>query len=215
MRQYHSNQPPTTSITLVSRLKDPADAEAWEAFHRDYRELMVRYLRARGLQLADAEDLAQTVLVKLVTGLRAFEYDRAKGTFRGYLFKCSNSVLSDHFTRQGRLRAPVSLIDGDGLQHNVTGANGADDLLFAEFEREWVDHHYRRAVARFHEAADDRTRRLLEGAITGRPVRLVAEEESMNEAAVHKAHQRIRDRLRALIDEQVREEEDSDGPGRP
>jgi RNA polymerase sigma-70 factor (ECF subfamily) len=191
----------------VGRLKDPADAAAWETFNRNYRDLIVRYLRARGLQLADAEDAAQTVLAKLVTGLRAFDYDRAKGTFRGYLFQCSKSVLYDHFSRQNRHRVPVSLIDGDGAENTGSHATGADSAAFAEFEREWVDHHFRLAVARLREGSDARGKELLEATLAARPARLIAREHAMSENAVHKAQQRIRDRLRAYVAEQVHEEE--------
>lgn len=204
-----ANQPPTTSVTLVGRLRDPADAEAWREFDGRYRDLIVRFLRGRGLQLADAEDSAQGVLTKLVTGLRTFEYDAAKGGFRAYLFRCTRSALADHFSRQARNGAAVS--NPDGLLHaGSIRDDDAADPAFAEFEREWVDHHYRLAVSRYRSTADARAIALFEAALAGRTARLIGQEHGMSEDAVHKAQQRTRDRLSTLIEEQIKDEETGD-----
>lgn len=199
------DKPPTTSITLVGRLRDPADAEAWREFDLRYRDLIVRFLRGRGLQLADAEDSAQAVLAKLVSGLRSFEYDASKGGFRAYLYKCARSALCDHISRQGRGPGAVSL-------REVQDSPGTedDDAVFAEFEREWVDHHYRIAVARLHGSLAGRDLVLFDALLAGRATRAFAEENGMTENALHKAEQRLRARLRALIDEQIRDEEAGD-----
>jgi RNA polymerase sigma-70 factor (ECF subfamily) len=193
----------------VGRLKDPADAQAWREFDQRYRDLIVRFLRCRGLQLADAEDCAQAVLAKLVTGLRAFQYDAARGGFRAYLYRCARSALADFFARKGKASAPATAGDATPVARG-SGAATEEDPLFAEFERQWVDHHYRIAVARLRETADARTIAMLDATIAGRPARDVAQEMGMTEAAVHKAHQRVRDRLRTLIEEQVRDEEPDD-----
>ena len=149
--------------------------------------------------MADAEDTAQLVLTKLVSGLRNFEYDAGKGGFRAYLFRCSRSGLSDFFQRQaGRGEA---VVPDESLCSEGTEA-------FAAFEREWVDHHYRLAVERYRQGADEKAMAIFDATIAGRSVREIADEHGMNENAVHKAQQRLRDRLRALIAEQLADEED-------
>ena len=54
-----------TSESLILRVKDPANATAWSAFLAIYRPVIYRLARSRGLQDADAEDLAQQVLVSI------------------------------------------------------------------------------------------------------------------------------------------------------
>lgn len=191
----------TTSLTLLGRLRNPADAEAWREFDARYRDLMVWFLRRRGLQLADVEDVTQQVIVKLLGGLRTFEYDPEKAGFRTYLYRCVRNALADFHSRQdGRSRA-VDMGDG-----HPPGSPTHDPLL-AEFEREWVNHHYRLAVRRYRQEIDARGVAVLEGTIAGESVRSIAEKSSMSEAAVYKAQQRMRDRLKALIAEQVRDED--------
>lgn len=194
---------PTTSVTLLGRLRDPADAVAWREFDARYRELIVSFLRRRGLQVADAEDAAQIVVKKLVSAFRTFEYDATKRGFRAYLYRCTQSVMADHFARQAGRGKLVSLNDGE------LGNNGAaeSEEAFAAFEREWVDHHYRLAARRYRASADERSIAVLEATMANRGVRTIADDLGMTEAAVYKAQQRLRERLSELIAEQLRDEE--------
>jgi DNA-directed RNA polymerase specialized sigma24 family protein len=55
----------TTSPTLISRLRHPADREAWSLFEATYRPLIRRYCRRRGIQEHDIDDLTQDVLAQV------------------------------------------------------------------------------------------------------------------------------------------------------
>ena len=52
------NDWPETSESLILRTKDPADAAACALFLAIYRPVVYRLARSRGLQDADAHDLA-------------------------------------------------------------------------------------------------------------------------------------------------------------
>lgn len=195
-----------TSLTLLARLRDPADAAAWREFDGRYRELIVWFLRRRGLQVADAEDAAQQVIAKLVRGLQSFEYDRSKRGFRAYLYRCTRSVLSDHFSRQAARMESVSL-HGEHIGDHPDSAGDSENEAFAAFEQEWIDHHYRLAVQRYRKSANPRSVAVLEATMAGRGAQLIAAELDMSDAAVHKAQQRLRERLKELIAEQLHDEE--------
>ncbi len=51
-----------TKPSLLVRLRDPLDAEAWRTFVGLYAPLVYRYGRRRALQDADAADLTQEVM---------------------------------------------------------------------------------------------------------------------------------------------------------
>ncbi len=70
----------TTSPTLLSRVRNPADKVAWREFDARYGEMIVRYGRRRGLQHADAEDIRQIVMVRLSKALLAFNYSPRRGS---------------------------------------------------------------------------------------------------------------------------------------
>src|SRR5207253_5331348 len=79
------NPLPTTRVTLLTRLRQhPSDQADWNEFVERYGRHIYRWCRQWKLQEADAEDVTQTILVKLTQKLRAFAYDPSR-SFRGWL----------------------------------------------------------------------------------------------------------------------------------
>ncbi len=74
-----------TSSSLLVRIRDPDDSVSWTLFVEVYTPVVFRYLKARGLQDADAEDLTQETLIAVVTNIRNFQYNPEKGRFRDWL----------------------------------------------------------------------------------------------------------------------------------
>jgi RNA polymerase sigma factor (sigma-70 family) len=76
---------PTTRVTLLALLRqDPSDQAGWDEFVERYGRHIYRWCRQWKLQDADAEDVTQDILVKLIQKLRAFTYDPSR-SFRGWL----------------------------------------------------------------------------------------------------------------------------------
>jgi len=74
-----------TSASLLVRLRQfPADPTAWAEFIERYGGSIHTWCRRWGLQEADAQDVSQDVLVKLMKAMQAFRYDPAL-LFRGWL----------------------------------------------------------------------------------------------------------------------------------
>lgn len=77
--------PASTSMTLLKRLQAaPQDEAAWTDFAGRYAPIVHQWCRGLGLQQADADDVTQTVLVRLVDRMKDFQYD-ASGSFRAWL----------------------------------------------------------------------------------------------------------------------------------
>jgi RNA polymerase sigma-70 factor (ECF subfamily) len=72
-----------TRVTLLGRLQ-AADQAAWAEFVRHYGRLVYGWCQKWNLQPADAEDVTQTVLVRLAEKMRTFQYDPTR-SFRAYL----------------------------------------------------------------------------------------------------------------------------------
>src|SRR5581483_8600497 len=68
----------TTSASLLERLRQPSDADAWGRLVRLYTPLLLYWARRLGLQYPDAADLVQDVLVVLVQKLPEFHYQPGK-----------------------------------------------------------------------------------------------------------------------------------------
>lgn len=194
----------TTQPSLLSRVRNASDDAAWREFDAKYRELILRYSRARGLQPADAEDVRQITMSNLAKSLRTFEYAPDKGRFRNYLGQVVRSAISRHFRRpEIRARALDS-----GVLATVEAADSGDaDELW---EQEWVRHHYRLAMETVRKTYEPRSVEMFDRLLAGGSVDKVAAEFDSTPQAVHKVKQRIRKRLTELIALQVREEDEPD-----
>lgn len=196
-------EPIVTRLSLLSRVRDPADQAAWAEFERRYHDLVRHYALARGLQFCDAEDVCQVVFLRLSRYLRNFRYQPGRGRFRSYLGAVVRNVVNTQLAcPESRLRA-VDESDSAALGLADAGAAEADDL----WEREWMEHHYRRALESIRMEVDARSIAVFERLIAGESIDAVGAAMGMSADAVEKVRQRIRTRMQAAVAEQIREED--------
>jgi RNA polymerase sigma-70 factor (ECF subfamily) len=195
-----------TSTSLLSRVRNPADHEAWLEFDRRYRALLLGYCRRRGVPHIDAEDLVQKVLTNLTTTLPGFVYDPNRGRFRDYLYRSTKNAIGEWAARPNRHWQPLDT----NVAVDRPGA-AASDVDATLWEQEWVAHHYRLALATVRQTFEPRSVEIFDRSVAGAKVADLAREYEMSAPAVHKVRQRIRDRMEELIAQQVREEDDVDG----
>lgn len=192
-----------TRATLLARLRDAADQAAWHEFEAAYRGLILGYCRRRGLQPADAEDVLQSVLLGLMRALPAFEYRPEHGRFRGYL---GRAVA--HAIEKLRRRPAAAGLDAEH------GGLAADDPSWEKaWEEEWVHHHYRRAMERLAADCTPASLAVFQDLLAGGTLATVAARHGRSPAAVEKIRQRLRERLRTWIAEQVQAEDEPDARG--
>src|SRR5579872_192511 len=92
---------PPTQATLLVRIRDARDQEAWERFVDLYAPIVYGFLRKRGLQDADAADLTQDVMRQVAGAVKSLDYDSKRGSFRSWLFTVVHNRLTDHWRREG------------------------------------------------------------------------------------------------------------------
>jgi RNA polymerase sigma-70 factor (ECF subfamily) len=91
-----------TSLTLMDLVRQyPKDAGAWDRFVRRYRPKIYGWCRDRGLQEADAEDVAQDVMAILTQKMANFRYDPSR-RFHAWLKMITYHALSDLIARRCR-----------------------------------------------------------------------------------------------------------------
>jgi RNA polymerase sigma-70 factor (ECF subfamily) len=196
--------PETTHPSLLARVRDPQDAEAWREFEARYRDLIRRYCRKRGLQQADAEDVSQTVLLALSRALKRFHFDPRRGRFRDYLGRVVHHAILRHGAHP---RRPTDPLDATVLDSLTTPLDAERD---EPWEREWMLHHYRLALQFVRGESTPTNLAIFERVLSGESVATVAQACATTPQAVHKVCQRFRDALRERIARQVRDE---DPPG--
>lgn len=91
---------PDSSESLILRVRDPADAEAWARFVAIYRPVVYRLARSRGLQDVDAQDLAQQVLVLVARSVDRWEPGEGMPPFRAWLLRIARNEILKALTRR-------------------------------------------------------------------------------------------------------------------
>jgi len=192
---------PTTSSELLRRVIAGED-DAWIKFNQIYTKMFYGWARASGLGDADALEVAQNVLLKLLFRIRTFE-QRPGSKFRSWLKRVVNNAIIDQYRKESTNRATVDsqLVDRvtsalnrstipdlkethDDHQFGLL-ANLAEEIIFKAhqiFEP--------KTFAAFHMTAVDRI-----------PTKEVAEELGMSTDSVRKAKSRVTKRLFELFGE--------------
>ena len=121
-----------TSLTLMDLLRRyPKDAGAWDRFVRRYRPKIYGWCRDRGLQEADAEDVAQDVIAILTRKMASFRYDPSR-RFHAWLKTITYHALSDLIASRGRAigERPTSFLEN--IEARASLEKGLDELCDRE-----------------------------------------------------------------------------------
>lgn len=89
-----------TRESLLLRLRDRQDRDAWEQFIEIYRPFLIRLARARGFQEADAHDLVQEVFLIVSKKVHEFVPNPEQGKFRAWLGTIARNAMIHFLTRR-------------------------------------------------------------------------------------------------------------------
>jgi RNA polymerase sigma-70 factor (ECF subfamily) len=183
----------TTSVSLLERLRQPADQPAWERFVDLYTPLLFHWARRTGLQEPDAADLIQDVFQVLVRKMPEFTYDR-KGSFRAWL----RTVLLNRWRTLLRRRRELPLNEAES---GLTEEDGQEAVA----EKEYRDYLIGKALEVMRRDFQPATwQACWEHVARERPVADVAAELGITIKAVYLAKarvlRRLREELRGLCD---------------
>ncbi len=185
-----------TRETLLIKIRDAADSEAWEEFHALYKPLIYSYAASKGLQSADAEDVTQDSLKAVASAIRNFEYDPAKGTFRSWIYQVVRSKLANYFSKEARQHAK-----GTGRTTVIRMVEETpSDSDVADWELEYKKHMFEWASQRVRgEFANNTWSAFWQAAVEEKEVKSIASGLGMTVGAVYIAKSRVIARLRDVI----------------
>src|SRR5262245_45484417 len=103
---------PTTRASLLLRLRDPQDHEAWLEFVTVYEPVIYRLLRRHGLQDADARDVMQELFLAVSRGIDRWDPAKERGSFRGWLGRVARNLVINWLKHRDRR---VVVTGGSGL----------------------------------------------------------------------------------------------------
>lgn len=195
---------PVTRASLLVQLRNPADHRAWQEFMQLYGPVVYGFARRRGLQDADAADLMQDVMRSVSAAIGRLDYDRSRGTFRGWLFTITRNKIFN-FLSARRLRPQGS---GDSATHRLLGdqpdAGDGEDVWETEYQRRLAAIAMDRIKGEFQEKT---WRAFWLTAVDGAAAADVSTQIGLSPGAIYVAKSRVLARLKQEIEEIERQEE--------
>jgi RNA polymerase sigma-70 factor, ECF subfamily len=133
-----------TRSSLLSRLKNASDAAGWQYFVDNYGRLVFQVCLRSGLTKQEAEDIVQDVVAAVSKQMPRFQYDRGKGSFKGWLARVTRNHIADFLEKKvremnRRVELPESRTDAIVAEQN----GGSLDEVW---ESEWRQHLMERAL---------------------------------------------------------------------
>lgn len=190
---------PETRPSLLLRLRDAANQQAWSEFLEIYQPLIQRLVRQRGLQEADACEVTQEVLIAVSGAIGRWETDASRGSFRGWLATIARNLVVNFLIRQSRHPRGTGDSDFARWLDDIPAADCGESQLFDLERRRQV---FLWATEEIEsEFRSDTWRAFWETSVVGRAVSEVASELKMSAGAVYVARSRVMKRLREKVEE--------------
>ncbi len=125
---------PETHPSLLVRIRDSEDREAWYEFAEIYRPVIIRLALGKGMQDADAQDLAQRVLVSVAGAIERFD-PAGDAKFRTWLRRITDNAIINA-VRRPRPDRGFGGESSAGMGELIAGEGPDSDLLRIEYRRE-------------------------------------------------------------------------------
>jgi RNA polymerase sigma-70 factor (ECF subfamily) len=186
-----------TSKSLLERLRDRADEQAWQRLLAVYEPWLRGWLSRHELQPADVEDVLQEILTVVSAKLPEFVHNGQPGAFRTWL----RTILTNqvrHFLRGQRTRQAVL-----SPQPLTDWLEQLDDP-HSDLSRQWDEEHdqqlVRRLLASIQAEFNATTWQVFQLLVLeDRPAAEVAQHLGLTPNAVYVAKARVLARLRAEL----------------
>jgi len=208
----------TTQWSIVISAGQPSQSrEALATLCQSYWYPLYAYLRRKGHQSAEAQDLTQAFFAELLEKNRIQMADQHRGRFRAFLLSSLQNFLRNQWRekqakKRGGGQLPISLDFHDGEHRYVQ--EPTDELTPEKiYERRWAMTFLEKSVAKlsseFEQAGKaelfDNLKPYLGGSSDTVPYREMAEKLGMSEGAIKVAVHRLRRRCRELLLSEIAE----------
>lgn len=133
-----------TRWSLIRRLKDLCDDDAWQEFFDTYWRLIYSVASKSGLTHVEAEEVVQETILSVCRKIGEFRADPAAGSFKSWLLTLTRWRIGDQFRKRGSLEAlrhhksatPIPATEASTATEERV-QDPAGNLLDAVWDHEW------------------------------------------------------------------------------
>ena len=195
------NESPETRLSLIARLHQSNDSDAWLEFVRTYEPLILTIAQRRGLQHADAAEVTQEVLKRVASSIETWDPDPRKGAFRGWLYRVTRNLTIDYLRHHRRWRERDHIAD---LEAIPTPSDDESQEFRLEFERQLFNWAAGEVKAAFK---PDNWQAFWLTAVENKSVEVVSEHLNLPRSKVYVARSRVMARIAKVIQQRLEETE--------
>lgn len=188
-----------TRASLLIKIRDSGDDNAWQEFDRIYRPMLRRFALARGLGNADADDVTQQCMAAIHKHIATFQYDPTKGRFKSWLRTLANNRIRNLH----RARRPQGANDED-FEQEQEREKAPDEV----FEQLWLSAHLKYCLQQIRsEVGPVGFRAYKLYVIDEWPVTKVCKELDLTPGQLYKIKWRVTRRIREIMTEHLGSDE--------
>jgi RNA polymerase sigma factor (sigma-70 family) len=189
---------PTTRASLLLRLGNSRDHEAWLEFVTLYEPVIYRLLRQRGLQDVDARDVMQELLLAVSRNIQRWQPQKEQASFRSWLQRVARNLVINWL--KNRQRRDVAV--GSDLHDLLERVPAPDSQETVEFDRELRRATFQQASQQVQTEVQPTTwQAFWETGVAGASPAEAAAKLGMSIGAVRVAKCRVVARMKAIIAE--------------
>jgi len=184
-----------TRSSLVRGLKKWDNQKGWQEFFDTYWKLIYTVAIREGLSDAEANDAVQETILAVAKAVSDFEYDRSKGSFRGWLMRWASWRIKDQFRKRSRSPSVAQHLDEsetEGRTSLTDGLPDPDDRFARLWQEEWHGNLQENVMRRVREKVPPKQYQVFDCyVVKGWPIEQVAKELGVSKASVYIARTRV------------------------
>lgn len=177
----------TTRYTLIERVKNPDNQNAWQTFTETYAGYIKAVLIKVGVSIHDVNDIRQEIILKLWKKLPTFEYEPKKAKFRSWLYQVIRNTAYTYLSSQGAKERRDDSYFHEAGEHTTK--------LTEMMEKEWKSFICEKALNNLRGVFNEQSIEVFEASLKGRSVKDLAKYFKIKENTVYRIKNRVKERL--------------------
>ena len=187
-----------TRTTMVRGLRDLEDQKVWNRFFESYWKLIYHSARKAGLDDADAQEVVQETVITVTKKIGGFDYDRRKGSFKGWLMQTTKWKVLDQFRKISRNANRESLDASENIDQIPDELPDLDSFWKKNWQKELFDAALEKTKGEVNPLYFQIYNRLV---IKEKKAKEVAKELDVPVSQVYLAKHRVTEAIKKLIDQ--------------
>lgn len=181
-----------TKQTLLVRIKDKDDQQAWEEFVVYYDSFILRVLRSLRIDSAEEDDLKQEILLKLWKSLKSLDYNPQRARFRTWLGTVIRNKVYD-FLRKKQRTVKSSPVEDFQVEQQSVDLN--EEEMINIIDKEWCKNITQIALKNLESVFSGNAIQVFKLSLEETPAKKIAEKLDIAENSVYTLRKRVESKL--------------------